>query len=107
MQYVGRRVEGQGCMVIVVGSRGERALDPRIDLRNHSPSGYEWGYAGSGPAQLALALLADALHDDALAVKLYQRFKFRHVVNFPRDGWAMSLEEVRAAARAIVEEKSF
>ena len=35
-------------------------LDPRLDLANHSPTGFEWGYGGSGPAQLALALLADA-----------------------------------------------
>lgn len=24
---------------------------------NHSPDGFNWGYGGSGPAQLALALL--------------------------------------------------
>ena len=35
-----------------------RPLDPRLDLCSHSPSGFEWGYGGSGPAQLALALLA-------------------------------------------------
>lgn len=35
------------------------ALPLRLDLANHSPSGFEWGYMGSGPAQLALALLAD------------------------------------------------
>ena len=34
-----------------------RALNPRFDLWNHSPSGFEWGYGGSGPAQLALAKL--------------------------------------------------
>ena len=25
----------------------------------HSPTGFEWGYLGSGPADLALSLLAD------------------------------------------------
>jgi hypothetical protein len=38
-----------------------RKLDPRLDLYNHSPTGFAWGYGGSGPAQLALALLADVL----------------------------------------------
>ena len=33
--------------------RDPRPLDPRLDLRRHSPDGFEWGYAGSGPAQLA------------------------------------------------------
>jgi hypothetical protein len=34
-------------------------------LRN-SPTGFGWGYGGSGPAQLALALLADSLGDNDL-----------------------------------------
>ena len=38
-----------------------KPLDSRRDLWNHSPTGFEWGYCGSGPAQLALALLADHL----------------------------------------------
>jgi len=28
-------------------------------LWNHSPDGFEWGYGGSGPAQLALAIYQD------------------------------------------------
>lgn len=52
-----------------------RTLDARRDLRNHSPTGFAWGYAGSGPAQLALAILADAINDDAIAVAYYQDFK--------------------------------
>ena len=28
-----------------------------LDVYSHSPSGPEWGYAGSGPAQCALAVL--------------------------------------------------
>lgn len=31
----------------------------------HSPTGMTWGYAGSGPADLALSLLVDALGEDA------------------------------------------
>jgi hypothetical protein len=50
-------------------------LDPRFDLRYHSPDGFAWGYCGSGPAQLALALLADATGDDEIAQRYYQDFK--------------------------------
>lgn len=50
-------------------------LNPRLDLVNHSPTGFSWGYLGSGPAQLALALLADILGDDQEALRLYQLFK--------------------------------
>jgi hypothetical protein len=28
-----------------------RKLDPRLDLYNHSPTGFCWGTNGSGPAQ--------------------------------------------------------
>lgn len=33
-------------------------LDPRPSqkFRNHSPDGFNWGYGGSGPSQLALAV---------------------------------------------------
>ena len=53
-----------------------RPLKPRFDLWNHSPTGFEWGYGGSGPAQLALALLADHLGNDQEAVAYHQHFKF-------------------------------
>ena len=55
--YIGIRANGPGSARVFV-ERGDE-LDPRFDLRNHSPDGFEWGYYGSGPAQLALALLCD------------------------------------------------
>lgn len=68
------------------GERTELAL--RLDLCSHSPCGFEWGYGGSGPAQLALALLADRLPDDPdLAYDLHQSFKWVSVCNFARSGW--------------------
>lgn len=38
-------------------------INHRCDLINHSPTGLEWGYFGSGPAQAALAVLADYWSD--------------------------------------------
>jgi hypothetical protein len=37
----------------------DQVLDPARSqkVRNHSPDGFSWGYAGSGPSQLALAVL--------------------------------------------------
>lgn len=54
-------------------------LPPRLDLRNHSPDGFAWGYGGSGPAQLSLAPGTAALRDDAHALRVYQKFK-AHVI---------------------------
>lgn len=71
-------------------------LDPRLDLWNHSPTGFEWGYGGSGPAQLALAILAKYLGDDGLAVELHQPFKWRIVAPQPRDsGWELTTNELK------------
>jgi len=41
---------------------------------NHSPDGFTWGYEGSGPAQLALAVLLELVPQDR-AVELHQAFK--------------------------------
>src|SRR5436309_9650158 len=78
-----------------------RSLDPRLDLWNHSPTGFEWGYGGSGPAQLALALLADHLDDDDEAVELHQEFKREVVAKFGRRGWTLTSEHIRQAADAL------
>lgn len=51
-------------------------LAPSLKVFNHSPSGFEVGYGGSGPAQLALAILM-MFTDNQTAVKLHQDFKWR------------------------------
>lgn len=74
----------------------------RLDLCNHSPDGVAWGYPGSGPAQCALALLADLLQDDRRALRLYQRFKVDYISRFERsDNWALSDSEVLRWAAAV------
>lgn len=87
--YTGYR-EGHAVIVRVDG----RPLNPRLDLWNHSPTGFEWGYCGSGPAQLALAILADHLGDDQQALNLYQRFKWAVVVELPRKRWTLTSRDI-------------
>lgn len=58
------------------------------------PTGPEWGYAGSGPAQLALALAADVLGDDQRAQEAYQRLKFRVAARLNGDRWEPTREAV-------------
>lgn len=45
---------------------------------NHSPDGFQWGYLGSGPSQLALAILLEFTPEKE-ALKFYQIFKRLHV----------------------------
>lgn len=60
-----------------------KPLDPGPSQRvfNHSPDGFAWGYGGSGPAQLALALLLAAGIPAETATRLHQGFKNDHVAN--------------------------
>ena len=94
--YRGRR-SGAGVFVTATGV----PLDPRHDLHNHSPDGFEWGYGGSGPAQLALAMLADHLGDDNEALAQYQSFKWSGVVKLPRHGWTLSGRDIDLALQKI------
>jgi hypothetical protein len=99
--YRGHRLPSGG-RVLAVDSKGNSYKLPlRLDLSNHSPTGFEWGYAGSGPAQLALAILADALGDDARALRLHQRFKAHYIQNIDSDDWSIDASEVRRWAMTV------
>lgn len=65
-------------------------LDPKPSQRvcNHSPDGFAWGYGGSGPAQLSLAMLMRYTSEDE-AVTLYQRFKWSNIANLPQDDFCL------------------
>lgn len=57
---------------------------PSLELFNHSPDGFSWGYNGSGPAQLALAILLEVTGDPQLSVRLHQAFKADFVGTWPK-----------------------
>jgi len=88
--------------VVTVHEEGKppRPLDLRHDLRRHSEE-FNWGYNGSGPSQLALALAADMLGDDEHAQDIYQQLKFKLVGRMPHDGWSLSEAQLRQAIRDI------
>jgi hypothetical protein len=72
----------------------------RLEVCNHSPTGFEWGYAGSGPAQTALALLADTLGDNERALAYHQAYKHEVIATLPYAGFALSQAGVKAWAEA-------
>lgn len=61
----------------------------------HSPSGIEWGYHGSGPADLARSVLL-RFTDVTTADRLYQRFKADVIAFVPRAGGVIYANDVRA-----------
>ena len=97
----------------------ERTEDGRIRtnvpwlVRDHSPTGFNWGYAGSGPADLALNILEAVLrqtgykgakmtiqwNDDTCfraAYAMHQKFKFEFIAGIPGGGGRIPMDRIRA-----------
>lgn len=55
--------------------RGHGVRSPLPHLVRHSPTGFGIGYGGSGPADLALSILAHHLDTRDVEPRLYQAFK--------------------------------
>lgn len=120
--YRGERLDDGGTRVTADGAE----LDSRTDIVNHG-RGFAWGYHGSGPAQLALAVLRDHLDHapvcaalmaeragvdlgdrgarDALAERHHQDLKRKYFALLPQeDDWELDgarlselLEEITTA----------
>jgi hypothetical protein len=94
-RYTGDRTI-DGLKVLVDG----RPLDPAFAIRCICDKGFEWGYEGAAPSQLALAILADHYGDAAKALALHEGFMSRIVANFANE-WEMTSTDVDAAVRAL------
>lgn len=77
ISYLGSNTGAGPQTVILHSTNGNTVLDPKLSQKawNHSPDGFQWGYEGSGPAQLALAILLDVTGDKERSVRLHQDFK--------------------------------
>lgn len=91
-QYVGSRTAHRGALVLKNGT--PLSPDRSLRIENKSPTGFEWGYCGSGPAQLALGILLEEF-DEAMALRHYQRFKREIVAGFG-DRWAIDSISIQA-----------
>lgn len=96
--YIGTQTEGRVGPQPVVRheSSGDSILDPGPSQKvwNHSPDGFQWGYGGSGPAQLALAILLDVTGDEQLSVRLHQDFKRDKIAQLD-DRFVLTEDEIR------------
>ena len=107
--FEGRRENGNA-VVTVDGA----PLPPRNDLKNHSPGGFAWGYAGSGPSQLALAILAHHFRNagdggelaDAKALALYHEFKLKLITPLTGDTWRFETHVVADTVNMIIVEEA-
>ncbi|MBT3659943.1 MAG: hypothetical protein HOB37_12110 [Rhodospirillaceae bacterium] len=81
-----------GIVVTVDGT----PLDARYDIQRFTTMGFEWTYEGKEPRQLALAILAEHLNDDAKALKMSQHFMTSVIADLDND-WRLSGDEIDAA----------
>ncbi len=89
--YSGRRTV-DGCTVVVDG----QPLPPCRDRHVFGPGEFEWGYNGSGPSRLALAILADHFGDGTIAHSQYRQFGEAVIANIRDDAWTLSGDQIDA-----------
>lgn len=100
VEYVGMRVDGTP---VVLNLTAHERLTPNrsLGLVRHSPAGFDWGYVGSGPAQLACALLLDYTDDETAAQQYYIQFRdaviSQLVCDGPADCWHLTGDDIEAA----------
>ena len=111
------RDEKTGTVIIHVGIKWPAGPSWRLlsHCNLHSPTGFEIGYAGSGPADTAASILADYFEEDrrpvehvwrgrfhgcpSFAIKLHQSFKFEVIARIRLEpGEIHTLEESSIAA---------
>jgi hypothetical protein len=93
--YEGKRTI-DGLVVTVDG----RPLSEHYEVKRFTKFGFEWTYEGDSPRQLALAILADYLGDNARAIRLSEPFMTRIVANLGND-WRLTGAEIDVAVQSI------
>jgi len=89
--------------IVVNGSGKTLDLEASLKIVNHSPTGFCWGYLGSGPAQLAFAILLDHFNGDVTRAKgLYQEFHHMVTARLPMDeDFILTDEQIETAISKI------
>jgi hypothetical protein len=83
-----------GAVKIYEGDDDRGLLPPCNDHVNHSPDGFAWGYGGSGPAQLAYAILFSVTEDRDKTQEFYQLYKWSVVCRLPEEPWTITAASV-------------
>lgn len=73
-----------GCIVELTDENytTQLSLEKSLQVVDHAPDGFQWGYNGSGPAQLAAAILYEVTNNTELARQFYQFFKHDQVAQW-------------------------
>jgi hypothetical protein len=100
--YIGKRLESGDCVIAVQFQGLEWPLH---HVKLHSPEGFEWGYAGSGPADTALSILADYFDErpgrkrlengQCKCWRLHQKFKEKFKATALRQGFVIQESDIK------------
>lgn len=90
-----------GCLVTCDGVM----VDPRNNLRNHSATGFDWGTAGGGTSQLALAMLCDFYRDDDKALQYYEEFRADILAPIAQPVWTIKADTIIEWTRRKMKER--
>lgn len=75
-------------------------LDTHTNIKTFSENGFEWGYEGPEPLQLALAILFDHFGDGEKAVRHADVFMQGVVANFNNE-WEMTTDDLNVALKNL------
>jgi hypothetical protein len=91
--YVGIRNDFDTVRVFVINGSTKT---PLVHYVRHSPDGFNWGYEGSGPTDLAECILADTVGKEMLLrPEIYQQFKRDIISPIVEDEWCLPQEVVK------------
>ena len=78
----------RGVAHVNVDGRALRLMSPA-----HSPTGFEWGYGGSGPAELSRQMLRHHFGTWTHS-SVYQPFKREIISNLPSKEWVLTTNDI-------------
>jgi len=95
--YIGTRTPSK---IVSISQDGSPPTHRLHHIKHHSPTGFEWGYGGSGPADLALSILAHHFGEnptprqlatgDCKCWRLHQAFKWHFIASADKENFAIT-----------------
>lgn len=92
MIILSRLTDNSPSVFVEYSNKATEATAPLKRHYRHSPDGFEWGYGGSGPADLAFAVIR-YFYDEKTAEKYYHEFKRDIVSSVPRSVSRFEIDE--------------
>jgi len=96
---------GQSCYVTVRLPRHKRQYKLKHHVL-HSPDGFNWGYGGSGPAELARCMLIDFFEGNERKADIYyQDFKWKFIAPIQKDSFVITSFQIEVWLKIQRKEK--